>query len=305
MSSKYWHTSIDPKIQGAWNLHNAVNGKDAALDFFLITSSISGTVGTATESNYCAANAFLDTFARYRRSLNLPATALGLGMISEVGYLHEHPEIEAILVRKGIHAINEDEMLQICDIALSPQPASADTAPGAEHFAPAHILTGLEILGLDKIRKRGFEGPRHMLYSDPRLAIVSGALSAISIANAAGPANSAVAGSSHLAGCVAGCRRAGADDGARLQLVDCVQGLVGQKLRDVFLLGAQPPAQTRMADLGMDSMMSAELRLFLFQTFKVDVPFLSLLASTTTLDGLVDTIVTALVGHVGGREGGE
>ncbi|RYP11736.1 hypothetical protein DL765_007632 [Monosporascus sp. GIB2] len=58
MSNEAWHTIIQPKWAGTWNLHNAlaVDGRDKQLDFFHLTSSVSGSVGTATESNYCAAN---------------------------------------------------------------------------------------------------------------------------------------------------------------------------------------------------------------------------------------------------------
>ncbi|KAG4220523.1 hypothetical protein PC116_g30998, partial [Phytophthora cactorum] len=68
MPNEAWHTGIDPKWQGTWNLHNALqvhvdNDPQNEPDFFLLTSSVSGTVGTATESNYCSANGFLDAFA--------------------------------------------------------------------------------------------------------------------------------------------------------------------------------------------------------------------------------------------------
>lgn len=68
MTSTSWQTSVKPKWAGTWNLHTAIEGYDDALDFFLMTSSMNGTVGLPTESNYCAANAFLDAFAFYRRS---------------------------------------------------------------------------------------------------------------------------------------------------------------------------------------------------------------------------------------------
>lgn len=64
MPNRYWHTCLDPKVHGTWNLHNALKGKEDKLEFFLLTSSISGSIGTATDSNYCAANYFLDNFAR-------------------------------------------------------------------------------------------------------------------------------------------------------------------------------------------------------------------------------------------------
>ncbi|KAF4637479.1 hypothetical protein G7Y89_g579 [Cudoniella acicularis] len=172
MPNESWDTAIDPKVVGTWNLHKAIKGRDSELDFFLTTSSISGSVGTATESNYCSVNYFLDVFARYRRSRGLPATSIGLGMISEVGYLHENPEIEALLLRKGIQAINEDELIQIIDIALT----NTSTIPHAyDKLAGAHLLTGLEPFGLKEFRKKGFEGTNPTL-DDPRAAVLAAAL---------------------------------------------------------------------------------------------------------------------------------
>ncbi|RYP08514.1 hypothetical protein DL764_001845 [Monosporascus ibericus] len=101
MTNDAWHIGIQPKWRGTWNLHHALEGHDETLDFFLMTSSLSGSLGTATESNYCAANGFLDAFAHWRGAQGKPATSVGLGMISEVGYLHEKPETEALLLRKG------------------------------------------------------------------------------------------------------------------------------------------------------------------------------------------------------------
>lgn len=40
-------------------------------------------------------------------------------MISEVGYLHENPNIEAMLLRKGIQPLSEVEMIQVIDTSLS------------------------------------------------------------------------------------------------------------------------------------------------------------------------------------------
>ena len=90
----YWHTGIDAKVKGTWNLYNTLqlSCQVLQLDFFLLTSSVSGSVGTAAESNYCADNHFLDLFAGYLRSQGLPAVSIGIGMIPEVGYLHDNPD---------------------------------------------------------------------------------------------------------------------------------------------------------------------------------------------------------------------
>jgi hypothetical protein len=60
----------------------------------------------ATESNYCATNGFLDAFARWRRSQGQIAVSIGLGIISEVTYLNENPDTEALLLRRGIQPLN-------------------------------------------------------------------------------------------------------------------------------------------------------------------------------------------------------
>lgn len=85
-----------------------MEGRHAGHDFFLITSVNLRDRGYG--SNYCAANDFLGAFAHHRRSQGLYATVLDHCIISEMGYLHKHLEIEAILARKSIYAINEDEM---------------------------------------------------------------------------------------------------------------------------------------------------------------------------------------------------
>lgn len=278
MPNEYWHTGIDPKVVGTWNVHNTIKGKDSELEFFLMTSSVSGSVGTATESNYCSANYFLDVFARYRRSLGLPATSIGLGMISEVGYLHENPEIEALLLRKGIQAINEDELLQIVDIALS----SDVSIPHAyDHLAHSHILTGLEPFGLKELRKKGFEGTNPTL-NDPRAAIIAGALdSSADLAFKAQDGN--------LPSEVVNALEKG------VTLADGILQHVAKRFGNLVLLSfAQVDVSKPLGQYGMDSMIAAEFRTWFFQSFGVDVPFLTLLSKTSTVQSLSEAVVANL-----------
>lgn len=287
MSSESWHKSIGPKIQGSWNLYNAIRGRQDHLEFFLLTSSISGSVGTATESNYCAANGFLDAFACYLRSVGIPAIAIGLGMISEVGYLHEHPEIETLLLRKGLHAISEDELLQICDIALAAT-ASSKLYPGSCSFSDGHLLTGLEAQGLQSIRNRGFEGSSHVL-DDPRASIMAGALSS----DHSNDTENLAEHSSRLPEQIVAALSSG--DMAEATLLQNVQVLVAQKTCNLLLLQAQDlEAQTQLSRFGMDSMLAAELRQFIYHTFEVDISFLTLLAKSTSIASLAELIARQL-----------
>jgi NADP-dependent 3-hydroxy acid dehydrogenase YdfG len=89
MSLEDWHAVIKPKLQGTMNLHEVLINEP--LDFFVMTSSVIGTTGAPTQTSYAAANAALDSIARHRRSMGLPATSLSLGMIVEVGHVESNP----------------------------------------------------------------------------------------------------------------------------------------------------------------------------------------------------------------------
>ncbi|KAI0003946.1 ketoacyl-synt-domain-containing protein [Xylariaceae sp. FL0662B] len=286
MSRQYWLNGLKPKVVGSWNLHNAIRGRDHELDFFLMTSSVSGSVGTATESNYCSANYFLDVFARYRRGLGLPATSLGLGMISEVGYLHENPEIEALLLRKGIQAINEDEMLHIIDIALSQQTAVPTTLGDAyDELGLGHVLTGLEPLGLKLLRAKGFEGTSPVL-GDPRASLLSAALDDETLGSGSGSSGSTNGLAAEIAEAI---ESGGSVEEAALKMI--VTKFSSLVLMPKDKIDVYKP----ISGVGIDSMLAAEFRAWIFQAFKVDVPYLTLLSSTATLSALSELITQSLM----------
>ncbi|GHF51340.1 polyketide synthase 12 [Amycolatopsis bartoniae] len=72
-----------PKADGAWYLHQETLGDQ--LDFFVLFSSVAAQLGALGAGAYATANEFLNGLARYRRGQGLPATAIGWGMIDDVG----------------------------------------------------------------------------------------------------------------------------------------------------------------------------------------------------------------------------
>ena len=74
---------LAPKIQGAWHLHEL--SRDHPLDFFVLFSAAAGLLGTRGQANHAAANTFLDAFASFRHAQGLPALALDWGAWADIG----------------------------------------------------------------------------------------------------------------------------------------------------------------------------------------------------------------------------
>jgi acyl transferase domain-containing protein/acyl carrier protein len=72
-----------PKVGGAWNLHRATAGMP--LDFFVLFSGAASTIGSAGQSNYAAANSFLDGLAHLRAAQGLPVLSVSWGPWADGG----------------------------------------------------------------------------------------------------------------------------------------------------------------------------------------------------------------------------
>ncbi|MET9888522.1 SDR family NAD(P)-dependent oxidoreductase, partial [Streptomyces sp. NPDC006430] len=109
-----------PKMTGAVHLDELTAGLDLAA--FVLFSSAAGTVGTAGQSIYGAANACLDAYAVRRRSEGRPVTSLawglwhqaGVGMTSHLGTT----ELDRMR-RQGIAPLSFDHGLSLLDAALA------------------------------------------------------------------------------------------------------------------------------------------------------------------------------------------
>ncbi|XP_039918594.1 uncharacterized protein LOC120752013 [Hirundo rustica] len=102
-----FHKVLSPKVAGTLNLHWATRGQE--LDYFVCYSSVTSFLGNATQTNYAAANSFLDVFCLYRRNCGLSGQAINWGALN-LGILLNQNHIQSILESKGIDILQVHEI---------------------------------------------------------------------------------------------------------------------------------------------------------------------------------------------------
>ncbi|HEY8980291.1 MAG TPA: SDR family NAD(P)-dependent oxidoreductase, partial [Streptomyces sp.] len=109
-------TVMRPKAHAAWNLHRLTRHRD--LKAFVLFSSAAGTLGSAGQANYAAANAHLDALAVHRHAQGLPATSIAWGRWAGEGLAAGDSAVER-LERDGVGAMAPEEALAAFDEVLA------------------------------------------------------------------------------------------------------------------------------------------------------------------------------------------
>ena len=112
---------LPPKVDGAWNLHRLT--LDEPLDYFVLFSSAASLIGSPGQGNYAAANAFMDILAHYRRQQGYPALSINWGRWGEIGQAMKENR-GARLDARGFASMKPKEGLAILEALLhqsSPQ----------------------------------------------------------------------------------------------------------------------------------------------------------------------------------------
>jgi acyl carrier protein len=207
------------------------------------------------------ANAFLDALAHHRRSQGLPAISLVLPMILGIGYIAENPEIEASIRRKGMYGIDESEMLAAFEVAMTPELSSS--------AAVDHIIAGLEP---SRLAKSVSATSADIFWTrEPRLRTLGTAMKQHMAKEGSATGDSIVAAISNAR--------------QPAEAIDAVKAYLVQRLSRLLMIRVEEfqPETRSIASYGLDSMIGAEFRNWVFREFKVDIPFQQLLAGNLTV----------------------
>ncbi|KAL6720901.1 hypothetical protein ACLMJK_002826 [Lecanora helva] len=272
MSHSSFQESINAKALSALSLHRATSQLD--LDFFVMTSSISALLGNPGQSNYCAANSVLDALALERSANNLAATSLVLPMVFDVGVVAENDAIEISLARKGLYGIDEVEMLRGFEVAMS-----RTRSQNAKRLMDSQVIMGVEAKEL-ATTIAGIENTDLYWYNDARFCHLKAAMS----------------GEEGLTGDPNADSFDATVKDAQEEGVEAVLTVIGihiaQRMSKVLMIPAEEfqldgPS---LGSYGLDSMIGAEMRTWIFKEFGLDYPFQKLLAPTLTFKALAHVI---------------
>ncbi|HMA48447.1 MAG TPA: SDR family NAD(P)-dependent oxidoreductase, partial [Magnetospirillaceae bacterium] len=250
---------LAPKVSGADHLDSATRG--SKLDYFVAFSSVTTMIGNPGQGAYVAANGYLQGMMRRRRALGLPGLAVGWGAIADVGVLARDAEGVAKLERiSGISAMRAGDALSHLEALL----ARPETCPDTVHcasFRPGAALQGLKLLGTPAFGK-------------------------LFAAAESGAGESGI----DLAALIQG--------KSEIEARAIVAGLVAQEVARILRLTADDIDVSRPLDeLGMDSLMSLELRMGIEARFGVELPVVAISSGVN-----VNELATRLITGAGGKD---
>lgn len=221
-------------------------------------------------------------------------------MISEVGYLHENPQVEELLLRRGIQPLTQEEFLQVVDLSLS-QTQNNSALHEQNHLSTPLVLTGLEPFGFLKLMDRGYDVDLEVV-QDPRLALLSAAVAAEKASRRRKGGRNQKPNLTQVIATTPWLQSLPLDIAESLALVagatslpSAVLQLTKQRFSNLILVPVGSIDEERpFSRFGVDSMIASEFRTWLWNTFEVDVPFLDLLGAQMNLGLVAKTVATKL-----------
>lgn len=248
---------LAPKLLGAQHLDALTAG--LPLDFFVCFSSATTLFGNPGQSNYVAANAWLEAFCRARRERGLPATSVAWGALDDVGYLARNAKVrDALAGRMGGQALRSEVALQALEDILLADRSDLGVLELDWNALARFLPSAASPKFGDVARRRAQAGGPDLNDDDIR----------------------------HLAATL--------DDAAlQARLVEILKAEVGEILRVPM---DRLDASRSVYDMGLDSLMGVELVVALENRCGLKLPVMAL-SESPTIEQLAERLVSLLRGE--------
>ncbi|KAI0376249.1 beta-ketoacyl synthase domain-containing protein [Hypomontagnella monticulosa] len=273
-----WQRVMKPKAVGSQNLNIVFHDQD--LEFFIMTSSFAAIGGHSGQSNYAAANMYMNGVCGQRRREGLTASVLNIGVIYGLGFLQrERGELYAGLEREGYPPISERDIhhmfLEAVITGRDAQERWLNDGDVAEQ-SPIDLTTGLSRFDpADPNLLHWQQDPRFSHYTRQDVETTG-----------------AAAAQTHKS--LKETLTVLADPEA---IARTIQEALTERLQTLLRLPAEAisPCQS-ISELGVDSLVAVEIRGWIFKTVGTDVSVIKLLGNTSILKlckELADQIVVS------------
>ncbi|KAI1823680.1 putative polyketide synthase [Xylaria intraflava] len=281
MTLEQYDQALRPKMQAAVALHKALG--ETALDFFIMTSSISAVLGNPGQANYCAGNSFLDFLALYRLKRGLAACSIALPVVENVGVVAENASIADALARQTPFGIDEREMLLAVETAmLQRQAGSSDRTT----IGDAQLILGMDPQSVMMTMQASDTDMSDAYWvTDARMAPLLSDLQRLGEESN----TSANGGSASGRGTITSASLAGK---SRTEVLEIIGTYIAN--RTARILGMEPDKfqldGMSVARQGVDSMIGVELQTWLFKEFGVQMSVQVLSNPNTTFRSLASLV---------------
>ncbi|KAL4792162.1 hypothetical protein BDV19DRAFT_392334 [Aspergillus venezuelensis] len=257
MSFELMSDVFRPKVYGSIHLDRIF--KDTPLDFFILFSSINCVIGNLGQANYAAANTFMCSLAAQRRKRGLAATALNVGAIIGAGYMERESSkaLDLTVSKMALMHLSEQDYHQLFAEGIDAgRPDSVDEA---------ELTTGL----LDIPAAEDDENTPKW-HSNP--AFLDFIVHQVE-KNGADAGNEVIASvQDQLAACK-----------SRTDVLAVVKARFAMQLRNVLQMTTadEDLMALRSRDIGLDSLISVDIRSWFLKNFEVSVPVLKIMGNDT------------------------
>ncbi|TLS21086.1 uncharacterized protein PpBr36_10625 [Pyricularia pennisetigena] len=270
MTAESLNKVLGPKVQGSRLLDDMFGDE---LDFMVFFSSLASVFGNAGQSNYHAANLFMQGLCARRRARGLAASVMHVGFVTDVGYVaRSGRRFKNHMGRLSLQFMSEGDLHHLfAEAVVNSRPGSSgswDIIAGIDPF-----VEGVGATASDRLRPP--------FYANPQFAYFIRQQTDASTVAAAGEQ---VAGS-------------GGEDVKRLlgetkseqDAISLVQNAFVKELEAMLQMVPNTVKSERsLMSLGLDSLIAVEIRHWFQRIFDLDVSVLSILKYNSVADICTD-----------------